>query len=339
LAWLWVEDPTGKIVPRRWFEQETLLEWLDGYGVVSVHGDEHVVACPECGAEKLWVNVERGTCICYKCEFGGSLYHLLESAEGMPKAEARKLLGIDGEERQERSDDAGTVFAEVPRETLVSVPEFQQVLPAGVQWYASGVASCRADAELAGQLLQAIYNRGFTWDEVVRYSVGWCWRGRWGGRVILPVFKQGKVVFWQAWLPGGGDFKYLNPKNEEVPFSRKQLVYGIEDHPGAGTLVVVEGMFNRWAVEQVGYSAVCTFGKMVSEEQVTQLLAHKAQTVLVGLDDDARDKALFLSRELRAYGKDARLCTLPAGADWNDLPPGGRLEVLQAAGVADWLWG
>lgn len=331
---------------RTWFDPELFLEWLKSEWVVhSDSGTEIISTCPECGSEKLWINRESGRLICYRCNFGGSLYDLLASAAGIERSEARKILGIDKEKPVERADEAESIFQALEQAGVSGqgAPDFQPFEFKGARWFGVDDACCQAEAEFAGQALAALYRRGFTWEEITRYRAGWCWQGdeRWKGRVILPVFVRGVLAWGQAWnfRDPKDKLKYRNPNNEEAPFRRKELIYGIEDHPTADTLAVVEGMFNRWAVEQAGCPAVCTFGKTVSEEQLVFLVRHPARKFLIGLDSDAVSEAAALRGRLQGHGKEALLCRLPEGKDWNDLTVVERQGVLHGAGGSDWLFG
>ena len=326
----------------RWFDQDAFLEWVDEeIGIQSSSGDEIIVECPACGTPKLWINTDSGMCTCYRCEFGGSLYDVMREAAGIEKSEARKILGVDREKPTEHADGLEAAFAPPPI-SVISAPteEFPQVIPPGVRWYGIDQASCNMEAMMATAALEAMHRRGFDNEIILRNRAGWCWVGPYQERVILPVFRNGKIVWWQAWDYGKkfGNMKYKNPPNEEVPYGRKELVYNIERWVGVDLLVICEGIFNCWALEQLGVAAVCTFGKFMSDFQLMQILMHPAQRVLIGLDPDAREYAGHLQGVFSGHGRQASLCTLPGTQDFNDLQPQDRLAVLAGAGEPDWLF-
>lgn len=323
------------------------LDWLeDSLPVHSQHGDEVVTDCPACGKDKCWINTDTGQFTCYVCAFGGSIYALMYEAEGIEKSEARRIIGVDKDVHHGNPDALIQIFQTEPEQngnslTGVTSPAAPEAFPEEVHWYGTPYELCQADADAGQAGWDAMIARGFTPEIILNNRAGWCWQGQFKNRVILPVFREGRCVWWQAWdyAKQYGNIKYLNPTNESVPFGRKELVYNIERWHDVSSLVICEGIFNCWALEQAGYAAVCTFGKLMSTAQRNQILNHPAQTIYIGLDPDAIEQAQDLFGVFSSFGKDTRLCTLPWGEDFNDLPLQQRVGVLEAAGSPDWLFG
>lgn len=326
---------------RRWFDYDKAMDWIDGaMAIVGSSGDELVCDCPACSAEaKLWINENTGQFICFRCLWSGSLYDLVEDIENVSREQARIILGIDKGPTHAPVDMLEEVFS-YPSKVEILTPETASVPTPDFRWFGfTKAASCAGEAEMAGEMLAALQSRGFDWDLIVKNRAGWCWEGRWAERVILPVYVEEKLVWWQAWdYTRQQKLKYRNPRNEEVPLSRKALLYNLERWPRASSLAVVEGIFNAWALEQVGQAATASFGKSLSSIQLLQLVRHPAQKFYVGLDPDAREQAVRICTVLRAHGKDAILCTLPYKKDWNDLPQQQRLAMLEDAGDPDWFF-
>lgn len=329
---------------RKWFDDRAAMDWLRKSVDISYYsGDEIVCTCPSCGGkDKFWVNRVSGQCTCYKCYFGNSLYDLVEFVEGCGRKQARILLGVSIGERWSLSDDVANVFKTISKMgevlTAQGVPKQGVNIP-GAKWFGFSQPEYLAEQEVMTAMYHALLKRGFSWEQIVENRAGWAWGGRFDGRVIIPAFVDGAIVFWQAWdYTKQKKIKYDSPRNEEVPVSRQAVVYNIERYATAEQLVVCEGAFNSWSVDQCGYFGVATFGKAVSVVQILKLVMHPAKRILLGLDDDAMDEAVRLYNVLKSFGKDALICRLPKGRDFNDLNLDERRRVLDSAGHPDWFW-
>lgn len=328
---------------KRWFNQSKLADFVyDDLDYRYTAGDEMVCNCCYCGGDDvLWVNKETGQFICYRCLESGSVYALVEYVKGVERGQARIILGVSDGEIVQPADDFKEIFAGLANR--FSTPEIQQesnqIVPENTQFFGWGQPVYKAEEEMASAMIQALAARGFDYQQIVENRAGWAFGGRWDNRVILPVYFHNELVWWQAWdFTKTQSIKYNNPRNDEVKISRKALVYNIEKHAEAKALCVTEGVFNSWSCDQIGVAGIATFGKGVTTMQLFQLATHRAERIYIGLDPDARDKAVALYTSLRALGKEALLCTMPTGADWNDLAPADRQQVINKAGHPDWFW-
>jgi hypothetical protein len=333
---------------KRWFNQSKLMEFV--YGELSYKyttGDEMICDCCFCGHEAtLWVNKETAQFTCYRCLEGGSAYGIIEHVKSVERKQARIILGVEAGEFIQPADAFKEIFAGLSQKfsALPAVQESNQVVPENTQFFGWGKPVYKVEEEMVISMIQALAKRGFDYQQIVENRAGWGFGGRWDQRVVLPVYFRNELVWWQAWdYTKTQPIKYNNPRNDEVKISRKALVYNLEKHKDAKALCVTEGCFNSWACDQVGMSGVATFGKGVTPVQIFQIVTHPSERIYIGLDTDARDKAVDLYHGVRAFGKEALLCTLPVAAsgkkiDWNDLTPEDRRQVIAKAGEPDWFW-
>lgn len=329
---------------RKWFDEHKALDWLrKNVNIRYNSGDEIVCDCPSCGGnQKFWVNRVTGQCTCYKCHFGNSLYDLVEFVEGISRKQARLIIGAATGERWGLSDDLTGLFKTISDMSKVLTaggePKPQVQIPCA-KWFGFSQPEYRAEQEVMTEMYQALVRRGFAWEQIVENRAGWAWGGKFDCRVILPAFVDGRIVFWQAWdYTKQKQIKYDSPRNEDVPVSRQAVIYNLERYAAAEQLVVCEGVFNAWSVDQVGNFGVATFGKAISVVQILKLVTHPAKRIYVGLDDDALEEAVRLYNVLKSFGKDALICRLPAKRDFNDLSLDERRRVLDNAGHPDWFW-
>lgn len=123
------------------------------------------------------------------------------------------------------------------------------------------------------------------------------------GRIIIPVYVEGKLVGWQA--------RYLGerpdlgkPPNKDTPkymsspgFARSAHLYNIDNARLQPFVVVTEGVTKVW---RFGPEAVATFGKEVTGHQIAQLASYW-QKIVVLLDPDAAAESEDLVVSLRDY--------------------------------------
>lgn len=303
-------------------------EYLESSGFephASREGEWQSSECHICGdgrAGRVMAS-EKGVVNCYGCARGWNAFWWVADREGIGLLEAKMLIG------------------EVPllEEVEVAPPpapgelELRELrLPA--HW---GVDHLPAPWMHAA--LQAVVNRGFSLDFLRSKLIGFGTGGVWSMRVVLPVWFKGVHVWAQAWdWQRRSDVKYMSPAKEKGIVGRKELVYQWDlyrYHPGP--VVVGEGVFNTWAVEQVGYPGVATFGKGVSETQKALLMGMASESIIVAFDPDAHEQAAKLATEFMSLGKRAFVLDWPdPKSDLNDLPMDVRREVLASAREVSW---
>jgi hypothetical protein len=164
-------------------------------------------------------------------------------------------------------------------------------------------------------------------------SAGACTKGKWRGRVVLPVKDAaGRWLGFSARLiedrpplsvramrpsanvPIAYDErpKYLYPPGMD----RRKMLWGLETLPPAPSPAwVVEGVFDALPLFP---NALATFGKNVTDEQV-EMLAGLERPIVVCLDGDAWTLARSLAARLRLRRVDATWCQLPPGSDPGQL--------------------
>lgn len=157
--------------------------------------------------------------------------------------------------------------------------------------------------------------------------IGACVRGPFQGRVVVPIYKAGKLAGYvgRVWKSKcrPDERKYLyNPG-----FDRANVLYN-EDSLYVTTdkpVLVVEGVFDTFPFFP---DAVALLGK-ASPQQIEMLLKARRPIAIV-LDGDAHREASALAMALRLEGKDAVALQLPAGVDPDECPE----EVWQRATAA-----
>ena len=149
-------------------------------------------------------------------------------------------------------------------------------------------------------------NRNLTKSDVREWNIGFCKRGRYAGRVIVPVTCNGMSTFVARDITGTAPNKYDTPFGN----SQDEMLFGYDNLDNQGEVIAVEGVFDAIRLWRLGYQAVAYFGSCPTPTQ-TKLLSRLdvPRVVLLPDGDDVKaQKAVCdLAFSLKAYAK-SRVC-------------------------------
>lgn len=108
--------------------------------------------------------------------------------------------------------------------------------------------------------------------------------------------------------------KYLNPFGE----NKRKCVFNLNRIPPSVPIIITEGVFSSMSA---GSNAVATYGKYVTDTQLTQILNKKPSSIYVSLDPDAYKEAVALCDRIERIVPNLPLylVDLPEGTDPSDL--------------------
>lgn len=250
--------------------------------------------------QHLWVNILKKRWICYRCGYGDSsqqegtgwlprfiadaedvtissvINRLLETIELTPADELEDLL----------ADAFNPSSTELPKGVIRLPPSF---LPVD-----KGLAKAH----------QYGTKRGLTDEAFKIFDVRFCIRqGIWKNRLIFPIRNlDGKIM-----SATGRHLTNKDPVWRVWPYSDIQsLLWPLAGTDGQSLrdarldhVVLVEGVFDWVGVQSVGYSALATFGKKLSQQQVEVLQELNPREVTLAWDYDARDKMVKVVSKLQ----------------------------------------
>lgn len=139
-----------------------------------------------------------------------------------------------------------------------------------------------------------LFSRGLSRDDISRLMIGRVTDGPLAGRLFLPYFKGGAVVYYATRaLPGSSfpDAKYMKQKRDEhcqhVPWGLQTLTRSRD------TLVIAEGYFDAASFEASGYPVISAITGNFSREQIPTVIsvARKFKRVFLVYDNDATTHA------------------------------------------------
>jgi hypothetical protein len=127
--------------------------------------------------------------------------------------------------------------------------------------------------------LSYLYKRGITDSDILKYNIGYCDRGVYVNRVIIPSYdSEGQLNFFV-----GRDFYNSKMKYRNTPTSKDIIGFDLFinwDEP----IILCEGVFDAMAFKR---NAIPLFGKTVMNNLYKKIIEHKVKTLYLALDKDA----------------------------------------------------
>ena len=262
-------------------EQLNILSRVLGHSYAS--GGEHLYYCPKCKhhKRKLSVNLQKDKFKCWICDYAGhSIRRVVKKYGSFSDLQQwDRLTGtveislfdnlfgdVSGEEEPERVDMPEEFVSLTSKELPIS-------------------------SKLATKYL---FERGVTRQDILKWKIGYCPEGEYGGRIIVPSFSEsGDLNFFVGRSYTGHWQKYNQPSvSRDIVFNHLYVDWD-ED------IVLVEGVFD--AIVD-GTNAIPILGSRLKENsKLFQEIVSHDSTVYVALDPDAERKALRLIRDLLQY--------------------------------------
>ena len=251
--------------------------------------DNYAFHCPFCNHRKpkleinLHTNEEgRNPWECWVCQTKGRTIRSLLYQLKTPKDQASEILKY--------VPRGGTV--EYKHLSIIELPKEFQLL------YNASTTSV-----VANLVKKYLYERGFTDNDFIKYGIGYCTSGEYGGRVIIPSYSESNSLnYFVARAYDGNYFKYKNPEvSKDIIFFENLINWNTP-------IILCEGVFDAIAIRR---NAIPLLGKSITDSLYKKLITSKVTDIYVALDTDARDKALTISEKLLNQGKRVFLVDLP----------------------------
>jgi len=297
--------------------QQLLLEALQNafrdHGKIS--GDELNLFCPKhphtnSGKHRRKMSISLSKPIRYHCWIGG------EGGTGLRKLIEEYSLdpaifeGIDGLdlEPQERKNE------------VVSLPI--DYIP---------LVSRVISIEHAHALKYIKQDRGLTDDQILRYKIGFCERGDYRGRIIVPSFDySGEFNYFVArsYLANSSmTYRYPSARRGEIIFNEINMSFSQE-------IQLCEGVFDSFSC---GPNSIPLLGSSISEKLIMRLI-DDCPCVYVVLDPDTYTKPdITQDSKLLKMVQKLKECDIPVKlidvrGEWKDVD-----EMVRKAGYGEFL--
>ena len=150
-----------------------------------------------------------------------------------------------------------------------------------------------------------LYSRGLTDHDFIRYNIGYCTKGKYKDRVIIPSYSENNALnyFIARSLRDDAFLKYINP---DVP--KDSIIFGENLVNWNQPVILCEGVFDMLALRR---NTVALLGKIISSALMKKLIESPLQDVYVCLDQDALKAAIGNCETLMNVGKHVYLVKPP----------------------------
>jgi DNA primase len=159
--------------------------------------------------------------------------------------------------------------------------------------------------------LKFLTQRNVTKDDILKYNIGFCKDGPYGGRIIIPSYdSRGILNYYTA-----RDYKDSARKYKNPPVASKEVI-GFElyinwDAP----LILCEGMFDAITIKR---NCIPLLGKVLHNKLMERIVKSSVDRIYIALDNDAKKDALKHAEKLMSYGKEVYMVELE-GKDANEI--------------------
>lgn len=234
--------------------------------------------CPECGKEKkfginLWLNRSN----CFSCSYHPKPLDLIIKLEGLSTYnEVYSLLeAFEGVEYLETN-------LPILKEKPATLPESFRLLSLGQSYVANMARSY-------------MRKRGYNITSLTLKGVGYCVKGPYAFRIIIPFYEKGRLIYFNARQFIEVGEKHKNPSKTEFGIGKSLIIYNKDALYLYNTAYLTESVTNALTMGDRGFAVG---GKLVSEYQMGAIINSPCKRIVILLDPDAYWEALHTGLQL-----------------------------------------
>lgn len=291
---------------------------------IEKHDAEWAIPCPFCDVSRpkgwrLWFNVKKNKGTCYKCHRGFDALKLVRVLEDLSLAEAIAFL------KENVGIGSGVTMSALASKVhgFVNAPAESEEIDLPTIALPDEFKECRrlSRASWPSYVTERITDEA----AIDRHRIGWCSRGFYAQRLIIPIIFDGVVRSFVARdMTGKAEKKVLYPKGTKT----SRMLFNYDHAKKRSRVMLVESVLDAIAA---GPLAMAVFGTSLSATQVGLLLASRAQEIAFVFDGDlaGREGAADGVESLRPHGRRLRVVNLADGKDPDDYPRSALLSLVR----------
>jgi len=242
----------------------SILDTTLGVGS-SLKGNEQQHHCPFCHhhKKKLQVNLDTQQWHCWVCNSKGRSIASLLRKLNVDKRDLDRLHKIYGDEPAYSPTEEYVIKLQLPK-------EFKQL-----HFKPSGLFN-----PIYTKAIHYLKQRGIKDSEIVKYNIGYCEDGLYGGRIIIPSYDEsGELNYFIARsFYEDEKMKYKNPPvNRDVIVFENQINW---NEP----ITLVEGAFDAFSVKR---NVIPLLGKFLLSKLKNKIFEKGVKEITIMLDSDA----------------------------------------------------
>ena len=189
-------------------------------------------------------------------------------------------------------DQASEILKYLPKGTNI---EYKQLSIIELPKEFKPLIAATSTSVIANTIKKYLYARGLTDVDFIKYNIGYCTSGEYGGRVVIPSYNgSNQLNYFVARTYDGNYFKYKNPEaSKDIIFFENLINWNVP-------IILCEGVFDAMAIKR---NAIPILGKSISTSLYRKIITSKGKDIYVALDDDAKDRALEIGEKFLNQGK------------------------------------
>jgi DNA primase len=268
--------------------------------------NEYAYHCPFCHHHKpkLQINDKTFKFHCWTCNAGGNLMYLGKRI-GMSDFDLSDLIGRCGmseEVRKKLKDDWGGSIKELLDNITAEIAEdddentSQLFLPS--EFKSALELSNSITNPLERNAISYLKQRGITKKHIIKYNIGFCPKGLYGGRIIVPSYDSRNQLnyFIARSIFAEEKQKYKNP-----PVSKDVIVFS-NQIDWKQPITLCEGVFDAIALKR---NSIPLLGKFV-QKTLMGAIKNTNPDIYICLDSDAQEDAMELYNKIKPYVKSVK---------------------------------
>ncbi len=243
--------------------------------------DNHAFHCPFCNHRKPKLEINLATneegknpWECWVCQTRGRTIRSLLRQLKTPLSQAAEVLKYLPKGQQSNYKDL----------SIIELPKEFQIL-----------ADASTTSVTANIIRKYLYARGLTDIDIVKYNIGYCGSGEFGGRVIIPSYSSsGLLNYFIGRSYEGNYFKYKNPE------SSKDIIFFENFINWNQPIILCEGVFDAMAIKR---NVIPILGKAIAPSLYKKIITSPLKDIYIALDSDAKKRAIEIAESFLNEGK------------------------------------
>lgn len=238
----------------------------------------------------LYLNTNKGLFHCFRCGRGGTISKLKEDYE---EQYGESFDWSVDDKRPWRDVDLNEPFSSANEVTQKQKRE-QSALPDDFHLIQEPDGSV-----LMRKAIEYLRKRGISLNRARYYELG-IGKDTLSGRLVVPIYNETgeRIVYYLTRRYLFGRMRYQNPRNEDVPRGKSDVVFNSCRVQTGSVIYLTEGVFDAM---RVGPQAVAVLGKELSSAQMRIILGKNPSKVIVALDAEEERGKLDIARSLEPY--------------------------------------
>ncbi len=260
---------------------QTVIDFLQEYGKLHIHGNNINMRCMLCGDSKkskskrrFWAKCDNGISYynCYNCGASGTIAELYSQLKGVPLHTAISKL---------ESPDFNNVKMLLTKQPVITETKPDMNSLDYVYDYAI-FKDTETDGLIQSKykeyLLNFIDSRGIPEE----YEVFIVYDGDYKGRIIVPIYIENRLMYFQ----GRAIHKDMEPKYMNPQVDKTGIIMNIDRFNKDKYIIVTEGIIDAMMIENNQGTAV--IGGSVSDDFLSILYKNTDIGVIIAVDNDKR---------------------------------------------------